>query len=307
MQRYPLDEQVQAFLDDAESYYPADNAALDVAENRERYLHLCDAYQAPVPQDIDKEDSSVSGRHGKIPVRQYLVRGVDTHKRVLYFHGGGFTVGNLDSHDSICAEIAHRTRIPVTAVDYHLAPEHVFPVQVHDAIDAFSQLDLGGTVVAGDSAGATLCASLCIARQHSKSSPIGQVLIYPSLGGQCLNLDSYHSNFDAPGLTTADVDSYKSKWAGGELPWQDPLFAPLSLDDFSGLPPCYAFAAEHDPLRDDAITYVDRLHTAGIRAEAVVEPGLVHAYLRARHVSDKAGSSFDRICEAIVTLHNELE
>ena len=92
MQKYPLDEQVQAFLDDAESYYPADNAALDIAENRERYLQLCDAYQAPIPKDIAKLDSTVSGRHGAIPIRQYLVNDVDTRKRVLYFHGGGFTV-----------------------------------------------------------------------------------------------------------------------------------------------------------------------------------------------------------------------
>ena len=280
---------------------------MEIPENRELYLQLCDAYQAPIPADIEKADAEINGRHGAIAVRHYRVNGVDTHRRVLYFHGGGFTVGNLDSHDSICAEIAHVTRIPVTAVDYHLAPQHVFPVQVHDAVDAFTQLDLGATVVAGDSAGATLSAALCIAQRDTGTSPIGQVLIYPSLGGQCLDLDAYHSNFDAPGLTTADVDSYKSKWAGGELPWHDPLFAPLSLGDFSGLPPCYAFAAEHDPLRDDAVVYVDRLLAAGIRAEAVIEPGLVHAYLRARHVSDKAGRSFSRICEAIVTLHNSLE
>jgi acetyl esterase len=217
----------------------------------------------------------------------------------MYLHGGGFILGGLDSHDSICADIADRARIEVIAVDYRLAPEHTYPAQVEDAQDAFLAIDRGNTIVAGDSAGAALAAAVCIAQLHSSPQPVGQVLIYPGLGGQHLDLDSYRTQHDAPGLTADDVDAYTELWCGGQPPWSDPCFAPLVLQDMSGLPSCIAIAAEYDPLRDDANAYVEKLVKAGVPSKCYIEKGLVHGYLRARHCSEKAARSFERICSAI--------
>jgi acetyl esterase len=175
-------------------------------------------------------------------------------------------------------------------------------VQFEDVLDVFLAIDTGHTVLAGDSAGATLTASLCIAQHGSDRQPLGQVLIYPWLGGELLDLDSYTSKADAPALSLQSVIDYRKHRSTGEPDWHDPIYYPLALKEYSDLPPCVAFAAEHDPLRDDAIAYTDKLKQAGVETTCYVEQGLVHGYLRARHCSEKAGASFTRICESIKLL-----
>jgi acetyl esterase len=128
-------------------------------------------------------------------------------------------------------------------------------------------------------------------------------LIYPSLGADFFDLDSYRVNANAPLLTTADVLFYRGvRCATDDLPSNDPEFYPLVADDFSTLPATIAFSADVDPLRDDAGLYIDNLQRAAVKAEWINEPGLVHDYLRARHVSATAGAAFDRICQAIKAL-----
>ncbi len=302
LNKYPLDPQMQAYLEKSESFYPDDNGALSIPDNRRLYLEMSAAFHVAYPTGITSTDHDVPGRNGPIPIRIYEHPLHRTPVTVLYLHGGGFVVGNLDSHDAVCAEISSLSGYRVIAVDYRLAPEFVHPVQFEDVLDVFLEIDTGHTVVAGDSAGATLAASLCVAQHGSERQPIGQVLIYPWLGGELLQLESYSSKADAPALSLKTLMDYHALRSSGEPNWHDPIYYPLALKDYSDLPPCAAFAAEHDPIRDDAVAYTDSLTRAGVEAECYVESGLVHGYLRARHCSQKAGASFSRICEAIKRL-----
>ncbi|MDE0714804.1 MAG: alpha/beta hydrolase [Gammaproteobacteria bacterium] len=299
LSKYPMKPEVIAYLDRVAARYPDDSGALDVEENRRLYLAMCADFEAPVADDVATTNHQIPGRNGNIPIRIYENPQHHSPVTVIYYHGGGFVVGNLDSHHSICADIAHATGYRVVAADYRLAPEFVHPVPFEDALDVFLALDLGHTVVAGDSAGGTLAAAVCVAQHGSERQPVGQVLIYPWLGGEMFDLPSYDEKADAPGLSRQDIRDYQALRSAGAPETHDPTYFPLAHPDFSDLPACAAFAAEHDPIRDDAVEYVRRLDTAGVKATCTVERGLVHGYLRGRYMSADIGDSFRRTCDAI--------
>ena len=240
-----------------------------------------------------------------IPLRHYRYQQGNDDTLVMFIHGGGFILGNLDSHDDICAELCANTGFDLVSVDYRLSPEHFHPTHLDDVEDAFDACRHQRTILVGASAGGTLAAALCQRLGSSRHKPAGQVLIYPGLGGDCFDLDSYQVNATAPLLTSDDVMFYRgTRCANDELPTNDPEFYPLVADDFSATPPTIAISANVDPLRDDARLYVEKLQQAGVKAEWINEPGLVHDYLRARHVSTTTGEAFARICKAINTLAN---
>lgn len=303
LEKYPLDSEVLGYLEKCEALNPGTvdqtGQQADVIQDRRDYLHMCKAFEAPIADGIRISDRNISGRYGEIPVRLYQPDEPATDLTLIYFHGGGFVLGNLDSHNSLCAEFADRCRCEVVAVDYRLAPEHIHPASFNDALDVFIALDKGRTIVAGDSAGGNLAAAVCIAQRESESRPVGQVLVYPWLGGEMFDLDSYNRNYDAPGLTVRDLVAFRNLRSTGEPEYSDPTYYPLALNDYTGLPPCIAFAAEYDPLCDDAGCYVDRLTAADVTATCHIDRGLIHGHLRARHMSEKVSHCFARICEAI--------
>jgi acetyl esterase len=159
-----IDAETWAFVDRSLAFYPANATKLDLAGQRRVYGDLCRAFDAARPSGVSASDMSIAGPAGSIPVRCYSPRDKTTEARVLYLHGGGFILGGLDSHDSICAEICERTGCAVTAVDYRLAPEHPHPAQFEDALAAFRHVH--GTrsghavILCGDSAGGNLAAAI---------------------------------------------------------------------------------------------------------------------------------------------------
>jgi acetyl esterase len=230
---------------------------------------------------------------------------------LLYLHGGGKVVGGLDSHDDICAELAERAGLIVVAVDYRLAPEHRFPAAFDDCWAVLEALadgrlgfDMDRIVVAGDSAGGNLAAGLALkARDLGRPRLDGQILIYPGLGGD-MSRGSYVEQANAPGLSTDDLRYYKRIYVG---PPDDPNHAskfafPLNETNYAGLPPAFLVAADWDPLRDDCADYAAKLTCAGVTAEVRHEPLLMHAFLRARHMSPAAAASFTAITEAARSL-----
>ena len=307
MEKYNLDPEISHFLTDSARYFPDDPGSCTIEDERHCYDLLCRAYQAPIPEGILFTDSTVGVASGDLKIRTYENPAAESEITILYFHGGGFILGGLESHHSICAEIADRCGYRLVAVDYRLAPEYTWPTQIEDAVDAFLALDRGKTIVAGDSAGGLLAAAVCISRCDQERQPVGQLLIYPVLGGQQFDYDSYRLFSDAPGLTIADIERCLNLWANPPFPWSDPLFAPLSFDQFEKLPPCIAIAAEYDPLKDDARAYVDKLNKVGVLSEYFEETGLIHGYLRARHCSAKASRSFTRICDCLHILGERIQ
>ena len=193
------------------------------------------------------------------------------------------------------------------SVDYRLSPEFFHPVHLDDVVDAYLETWRRKSIIVGVSAGATLSAALCHRLKTSKRKPSGQVLIYPALGGELFDLESYTTNANAPLLTTEDIRFYLDiRCENDALPVEDAEFYPLVAENFSGLPATVAFSADIDPLRDDSCLYVEKLKNAGVDAIWQNEPGLTHDYLRARHTSRKAADSFSRICAAIKNLATSL-
>jgi acetyl esterase len=299
-----VDDETWAFIERTNSYYPPDAIDFSIEEQRAVYDRMCRAFHAGYPAGVTATDSSVAAPDRAIPIRTYR-RQSNSEVLLLYFHGGGFVLGGLESHDDVCAELCDRTGFDVVSVDYRLAPEHPHPASFEDAMAAFdwAAARWERVLLAGDSAGGNLAAAVAHAARGAQRQPIGQVLIYPALGGDVSN-GSYVVHAEAPMLTTRDVGYYGYLRSGGGDFSGDPTFEPLSDSDFSGLPPTVIVTAECDPLSADGETYRDRILATGGSAAWFEESGLVHGYLRGRHMIARAGQSFDRICAAAVTLGN---
>jgi len=299
MNRPVLDSEITAFI---EHYLAVSglSTATSVAQQRIDYEAVVRQFSYAHPAGISIRDNRLAGRHGDIPLRHYSYTSGNDNALTLFIHGGGFILGSLDSHDDICADLCATSGYDLVSVDYRLSPEHLHPTHLDDIEDAFHGCRHDKVILVGASAGGALAAALCHRLKSKPLKPAGQVLIYPGLGGDCFDLDAYRDNAEAPLLSTADVRYYRGvRCAGDSLPLDDPEFYPLVATDFEGIAPTIAFSADVDPLRDDARLYVEKLQAAGIAARWVNEPGLVHDYLRARHVSAVAGAAFTRIGKAI--------
>ena len=302
---FDLDSEMRAFI---ASYQEASSlsTATSIEQQRSDYEAMLRRFRYPHPPGLNCRDDIVEGRHGGIPLRHYRLGEANDAALILFVHGGGFILGSLDSHDDICAELCAITGYDLVSVDYRLSPEYYHPTHLDDVEDAFHALGHDNTILTGVSAGGTLCAALCHRAASSTRRPAGQVLVYPGLGGDCFDLASYHENAEAPLLSATDIAFYRgTRCAAETLPLEDPEFYPLVASDFSHAPPTIAISADIDPLRDDARLYVEKLRSAGVAAEWINEPGMVHDYLRARHVSSAAAAAFARIGDAIRRLASE--
>jgi acetyl esterase len=288
----PDEAGILEFLDVYNRFYPDDAVEAPISQQREWYDALCARFDRPLPAGMISFDEVLF-----VPIRRYRPAAIRTETMLLYLHGGGFVVGSLESHHAICAEIAEFAGAELVSVDYRLAPEHVWPAQTDDCFGVLKQLIGQGkrVVVIGDSAGGNLAAGLALrARDEKLSGLVGQVLIYPALGGDLVS-GSYSEMANAPGLTTADVAYYSAVL---KAPEEDPVAHPLLARDLSGLPPVYITAAHFDPLRDDSKLYADRLTRAGVEVTLRNEPQMVHSWLRARHMSPGARAGFEALCAA---------
>jgi acetyl esterase len=295
-----IDQQTWAFIRASEDWYPPDTATYSIERQREVYDAMCQSFHHGYPPGVTAFDLRLGG----VACRRYD-GGRDAPVTVVYFHGGGFVVGGLHSHDDVCAEICGATGYSVVSVDYRLAPEHLHPAQFDDALTAtraVAAADGHAIVLAGDSAGGCLAAAVAGAARDQSSGIIGQVLVYPGLGGD-RNRGSYITHSNAPMLTLADVKFYEGvRFADRIAPDADPSSSPLKDRNFSGLPPTLVLGAECDPLCDDGFHYCQAIRDAGGLAHFQVEKGLVHGYLRARHSVDRARESFARLTGGIAAL-----
>ncbi len=291
-----IDAATWDFIRDSEASYPPDTASLTIADQRRIYDAMCAKFHRSYPAGVVAEDRVISG----VPCRVYAgPKSSETAPKVVYLHGGGYVVGGLHSHDDVCADIRAVTDLQVVAVDYRLSPEHLHPAAFEDARAVVQALP-GPLVLVGDSAGGNLAAAVGHALR-GEARILGQVLIYPGLGGD-RSKGSYLAHAIAPMLTLADVEFYAGIRHGGVEVQGDATVAPLQDSDFSGLPPTVAIAAECDPLADDAHEYAAAIRAAGGQAVSFTAPGMVHGYLRARVTVPRAAASFTEICTAISAL-----
>jgi len=221
---------------------------------------------------------------------------------VVFFHGGSFVFGDLDTHEALCRRLSVDTSMRFLAIDYRLAPENPFPAAVNDAVDVIryvvnhvEEFAAAGTkvIAMGDSAGASLVAVAC-ALTREDVSLAGQVLIYPTLGPEVVT-DSSHRFATGYILEIDhlryDYQQYLGEWTDHTDPRVTPLFAP----DLSGAPPAIVVVAECDPLRDEAIAYAGLLEHFGVPVEILEAEGMLHGFLRMGHVIPDAMDIVDDV------------
>ncbi|MBL0375126.1 alpha/beta hydrolase [Rhizobium sp. KVB221] len=299
-----IDNETWTFIEQTLACYPPGQADNSIARRRETYDRMCRAFFSPYPDGVSAESKHVSVKGHPLHIRRYRAMRYDPHAVVLYYHGGGFTFGSLESHDDICAEICSRTGYEVVSVDYRLAPEHRHPAAFDDALAFFEwaadAYDLP-IVLAGDSAGGNLAAVVSHRSRGHRKAPIGQMLIYPALGGD-ESRGSYVAHAHAPLLSLRDIHFYKDVRSGGSDFSRDPTYMPLTDTDYAGLPPTIAITAQCDPLSSDGETYCSRIVAAHGKGWWHEETGLVHGFLRARHIAPRARDGFTRIVDGIRSL-----
>ena len=290
------DPGIRDFLVAGERFYPPDAVNFTMAEQRAFYDRYCAHFRKARPAGVATEDVTLGG----VTCRHYRKQSTADAPVMVYLHGGGFVVGGLESHDDVCAEICEGAGIDVIAVDYRRAPEHPFPAAVEDgwAVLRHGAERHSRLIIGGDSAGGNLAAALALkARDEGGPALMGQVLIYPGLGGD-MTRGSYVSQANAPGLSTQDVIYYRDTYKGRGHKYAEPL----RETDYAGLPPAFLVAAALDPLHDDCDHYAELMRKAGGTVFVREEPLLVHAFLRARNMSAPARQSFDAIITACASL-----
>jgi len=299
-----LDEDVRDFIARTDRWFPPETVGLPIERQRAIYDAMCREFHVGRPQGVVVRDHAIDGPAGSLMLRRYRMEGAEAPAVIVYFHGGGFVLGGLDSHDDICAELCAGTGFDVVSPDYRLAPVHLHPAAFEDCCAAFdwaSAISTRPIVLCGESAGGNLAAAVAHARRRRVGAPAGQVLIYPSLGGD-MTMRSYEEHADAPMLSMRDVLFYRDVRFGPGGYRADPTAAPLADTDFAGLPPTVIVTAQCDPLSSDGEAYRDGIVAAGGHAAWREEAGLVHSFLRGRRSSRRAALAFDQIIAAVAAL-----
>ena len=300
----PLDPQAQAYLDRMGELGIPGIGELPAEEARAVQDEAAATLFGPVP-DVACEDSSLPGPAGEIPVRVYR-QSAEPAPVLVYFHGGGWVLGSLNTHHGVCATLAELSGCVVCSVDYRMAPEHRFPAAVEDAwavtrwvVEHAAEVSgrPGALALGGDSAGGNL-AAVCARKARDADLPIAlQLLVYPVTDAD-LETPTYREFADGYFLTR-----YSMQWFWDHyLPEGDrfrPDASPLRADDLSGIAPALVITAEFDPLRDEGEAYARRLEEAGVPVTLSRYDGMIHGFFRMPAVMDKANEALAESASAL--------
>lgn len=300
----PVDPQVQQLLEQMDSFGFPGLSALPVEQAR----LLLDGMRPPpdaAEPVADVLDCTASGPAGDVPIRVYRPAVEGLLPVVTYFHGGGWVLGSIDSHDGTCRTLANASGAIVASVDYRLAPEHRFPAAVDDAWAATCWVadharDIGGDgrlAVAGDSAGGNLAAVVALSARDAGWPQLRfQLLVYPAVDAR-MRSASIHENGDGYFLTRSDMEWFYGHYAPDVV--DDWRLAPLEAEDLSGLPPALVLTAEFDPLRDEGEAYGRRLAAAGVEVTVTRYDGMIHGFFGMSATVDRARDAVRQAGEAL--------
>jgi acetyl esterase len=235
------------------------------------------------------EDREIPGPEGNIPVRIYTPEGNGPFPVLVFFHGGGWVIGNIETHDVVCRSLTNQAGCITVSVDYRLAPEHKFPAAPEDCYAATQWVvanavtfngDLARVAVGGDSAGGNLAAVVALmARDRGGPKLVYQLLIYPATDYYLPGTQSIKDNAEGYFLTRDDMIWFIDHYLSGEEDTKHPYAFPLKAGDLSGLVPAMVITAEFDPLRDEGEMYAFQMQQAGVAVTARRYDGTIHGFV----------------------------
>lgn len=285
--------------------------ALSPVQARAAYEKAASVLDLPPARIGHVEDFTLQARDGHaLSARLYLPRELSAKQSpgvLLFFHGGGFVVGSLDTHDSLCRSLCHLARCAVLSVGYRLAPEWRFPTAFEDAWDALcwlkargsdKGLDTARVALGGDSAGGTLAAACAVQASIQNIDLRLQMLFYPGCGAR-QNNRSHHLFGQGFLLELAHIDYFFGHYLRAERDREDWRFAPMLAPDLDGVAPAWIGLAECDPQFDDGRDYADRLRAAGVKVELEIYAGVVHDFVRMGRAIDTAGQAHQDAARAL--------
>ncbi len=300
----PLDPEIAAVLKLLEGMKPMERMTL--AELRASMVPLPVEKRAPVAEVRDLATGA------GMPLRLYVPAGAVPDKLIVYYHGGGFVIGDLETHDHLCRDLANACACAVVAVDYRRAPEFRFPVPPDDCLAATRWIagaaDMLGRatdrlILAGDSAGATLAAVTALRlRDEGGANAIGQILGYPVTDYHSPPTESYLANAAGYSLTRGAMIRFWADYVIDPEQAAHPHASPLRAETLSGLPPALVLTAEYDPLRDEGDAYAERLAASGVAVSHLRLDGMIHGFLRLSLASRRAREAFADIGRWVAAL-----
>lgn len=260
-------------------------------------------------EPVDRvDDRTIPGPGGELPVRVYRPSADTSLPVLVWFHGGGWTIGSLDTHDNTCRSLANAAGCVVVSVGYRLAPEHKFPAAVDDAVAATqwvaehaSELggDAGRVAVAGDSAGGNLAAVVSLlARDAGGPALAYQLLVYPVTDYEFEN-PSMRENATGYFLELESMRWFYNQYLNDESDGDDWRFSPIRAAELAGLPPAFVLTAELDPLRDQGEAYARKLEAAGVPVELRRYDGVFHGFFGMRDFMEPAEAAFGDVTKAL--------
>lgn len=306
----PLDPQVEKILHWARRASVPPFPELGVVLAREHYVKASATLDIvpPALHSVDDHEVELPGR--VLRVRQYAPwphSWAEPRPALLYFHGGGFTIGSIETHDRVCRMLALGGDCLVFSVDYRLAPEHRFPSAHDDAFDSLAWLreqavglgvDAARIAVGGDSAGGTLAAASAIHARDRGWSLVLQLLIYPGVSSH-QDSDSYRRFASGYLLDLETVQWFFAQTLRDERDRLDWRFAPLRAPDLGGVAPAWIAGAEYDPLIDEDRAYAERLHEAGVPVRFVQYDGMIHSFFQHAGFVQAARRAHQDACAAL--------
>ena len=299
----PLDADSRAFVAAlAESQAPGFHELPPVAA-REAFASLTELF-GKGPDDVTAKDSQFDG----VPVRIYKPKGNSSNKLpvILFFHGGGWVLGSIETHDALCRRLCSESQAAVVSVDYRLAPEHPFPAPLDDCFNATQHvhqhaerlgLDADRIAVAGDSAGGNLAAAVALKARNAPGPRLrAQVLIYPAVDSDC-DTASYTSFADGYGLTKESMQWFWKQYVGEGT--RNVYASPSKAKTLRGLPETVLITAQFDVLRDEGEAYAKKLENAGVTVSHRRYDGVVHGFVHFAGAFEKGKQATSHVAQEL--------
>ena len=307
-----LDPQAQALMQlMVDKGVPPVNT-LSPAEARASYRSRRTFTQPDAPEVFKVENTHFNQNAVDVPVRIYHPASSQTQAQLpalVYIHGGGWTIGDLDTHDVLCRSLCLQADVVVISVDYRMGPEHKFPAAFDDCVAAFQWtvqnanrlgIDAKRIAMGGDSAGGNLTAAACLQLREYPVQPAFQLLIYPATI-MWQDTPSYHANGQGYMLTKDSIAYYTENYLRDRNDAKDWRASPQWADSHAGLPPAFVMTAGYDPLRDEGLMYADALSKAGVSTQYVCFERQIHGFITMGRVMQEANTAVSMCAQVLRT------